>query len=107
MGAGLTTSMMNGTTWQISQNGSTFSGSMQFPGYNGGMMNVSGTVAGHSGSFTMTIPAGSMMMNRSCSAMANGTFDMDDLMTQMHATYTGSNTCSGPFDHGQMSMTRR
>ena len=81
---------------------------MQFPGYAGGMTSVSGMVAGHSGTFTMTMPAGSMMMmNGSCGAMATGTFDMDDLMTQMHGTYAGTNTCSGPFDRGQMSMTRR
>ena len=108
MGAGLTAAMMNGTTWQITQHGSAFSGSMQFPGYGGGMMNVSGTVAGHSGTFTMAMPAGSMMMmNGSCSATATGTFDMDDLMTQMHGTYAGTNTCTGAFDHGQMSLTRR
>ena len=106
MGAGLTTSMMNGMTWQVTQNGSTFSGSIQFAGHGGGTMMVSGTIAGHSGTFRMTIPVGSMM-NGSCSAVATGTFDMDDLMTQIHGTYGGSNTCGGPFDHGQMSMTRR
>jgi hypothetical protein len=108
MGAGLTASMMNGATWQITQDGSNFSGSMQFPGYAWGMTSVSGMVAGHSGTFTMRMPTGSMMMmNGSCSATATGTFDMDDLMTQMHGTYVGTNTCSGPFDRGQMSMTRR
>ena len=107
MGAGLTPSMMNGTMWQISQNGSAFSGTMQFPGYSGGAMSVSGSVVGHTGTFTMTMPAGSMMMNGSCSATATGIFDMDDSMTQMHATYSGTNACSGPFDRGQMSMTRR
>ena len=107
MGAGLTTSMMNGTTWQITQNGSTFSGAMQFAGYGGATMMVSGTIAGHTATYTITMPAGSMMMSGSCSAVATGTFDMDDLMTRIHGTYAGSNSCNGPFDHGQMSMTRR
>jgi len=29
---------------------------------------------------------------------------MDDMMTQLHGTYAGTNSCGGPFDHGQMSM---
>jgi hypothetical protein len=51
------------------------------------------------------MPTGTMM-TAMCSAVANGTFDIDDLMTQMHGTYSGSNTCAEAFDHGQMSMTK-
>ncbi len=107
MGAGLSPSMMGNMTWQITQNGNTFSGVMQFPGYAGmsGMMTVSGIVNGNTATFTMTMPSGSMMTG-SCTAVANGTFDLDDLMTQMHGTYSGSNTCTGSFNGGQMSMTR-
>ena len=36
----------------------------------------------------------------------SGTFDFDGLMTRMHGTYAGSNTCTGPFDHGRFSMSR-
>jgi len=68
-------------------------------------MTVSGTMSGHSGTFTMTMPSGSMMM-AGCTAGASGTFDMDDLMTQMHGTYSGTNSCTGAFDHGQMSFHR-
>jgi hypothetical protein len=32
---------------------------------------------------------------------------MDDMMTQLHGTYAGTNSCGGPFDHGQMSMVRQ
>jgi hypothetical protein len=99
--------MMNNAQWTIVQGGGTFSGTMRFPGYTGMMgtpMTVTGTVTGHSGTFMMTLPSGSMMA--ACSATASGTFDMDDLMTQMHGTYTGTNSCSGPFDHGQMSLHR-
>ncbi len=46
------------------------------------------------------------MTATTCSAVANGTIDFDDLMTQMQGTYSGSNGCTGTFDHGQMSMTR-
>lgn len=107
MGAGMSASMMSNMTWQITQTGNAFAGVMQFPGYaGGGAMTVSGTINGTTATFTMTMPGGSMMTG-TCNAVANGTFDMDSLMTQMHGTYSGSNSCMGAFDHGQMSMTRR
>lgn len=105
MGAGVTASMMSNTSWNIIQNGNTFTGTMQFPGYMGGQMTVSGTMNGRAGTFTMTMPAGSMMSS-ACSATANGTFDMDDMMTQFRGTYSGTNSCSGIFTNGQMSMHR-
>jgi hypothetical protein len=105
MGAGLTSAMMNNAHWSITQTGNTFSGTMQFSGYMGGTMVVNGTMNGHSGTFTMTIPSGSMMM-AGCTATASGTFDMDDMMTQFQGTYAGMNNCAGAFDHGQMSMHR-
>ena len=107
MGAGLSRSMMSNMTWQITQTGNTFTGVMQFPGSQGmGVMTVSGTITGRTATFTMTIPGGSMM-TATCTAIASGTFDLDDLMTQMHGSYSGSNSCTGAFDHGEMSMTRR
>ena len=110
MGAGMSSSAAAAMTWQLTQNGTAFSGTVQFPGYGAmGMsvsMSVSGTITGKTATFTMTMPAGSMMSG-ACSATATGSFDMDDLMDQMHGTYSGANTCSGPFNQGQMSMTRR
>ena len=79
---------------------------MQFPGYQGGTMTVAGTMSGRTGSFTMTLPSGSMMAS-GCTATATGTFDVDDMMTQFRGIYTGTNSCSGPFGQGQMSMVRR
>jgi hypothetical protein len=106
MGAGLSSAQMNNAQWTLTQNGGSFSGTMQCPGYMmGGTMTVSGTMSGHTGTFTMTMPSGSMMM-AGCTARASGTFDMDDMMTQMHGTYTGMNSCKGPFDHGQLSFHR-
>lgn len=108
MGAGATAAMMNNTQWTITQTGDTFSGTMQLPGYAGMMqstMTVRGTMTGRSGVFTMTMPAGSMMM-AGCSATATGAFDMDDAMNQFHGTYSGTNSCTGAFDHGQVSMHR-
>jgi hypothetical protein len=105
MGAGLTASMMENTTWTLTQSGSTFSGSMRFAGHMGGPIAVSGAMNGHSGTFTMTMPSGSMMSG-SCTATATGTFDMDDMMTEFHGTYGGMNSCSGAFDRGQVVMHR-
>lgn len=101
MGAG----MMNGAAWTITQTGNTFSGMMQLAGHPGWTMTISGTMAGPTGTFTMTLPVGPMMAG-ACGATATGTFDMDDMMTQLHGTYAGTNSCTGPFDHGQLSMRR-
>lgn len=107
MGAGMSASMMANMTWQITQTGDSFSGTMQFPDQRGpGPMTISGTITGHTATFTMTMPRGSMM-TATCTAVASGTFDVNDLFTQMHGTYAGTNMCGGPFDRGQMSMTRR
>lgn len=105
MGAGLSATMMAGTSWTITQTDETFTGTMQFAGYHGGTMTVAGTMTGQAGTFTMTMPGGTMMMG-TCMATATGTFDMDDMMTTLHATYAGTNTCTGPFTGGQMSMHR-
>jgi hypothetical protein len=99
---------MNNAQWTIIQSGGSFLGSMKFPGYTGMMgtpMTVTGTMSGHSGTFTMAMPSGSMMM-AGCTATASGAFDMDDMMTQMHGTYSGTNSCTGTFDQGQMTMHR-
>jgi hypothetical protein len=79
---------------------------MHLPGYGGSAITVSGIMNGKTGSFTMTMPVGSMssMMSGSCTSTATGTFDMDDMMTQFHGTYAGTNSCAGSFNGGQMSM---
>ncbi len=105
MGAGLTSAMVASTTWTLTQTGNAFNGTMQFPGHMGGGMTVSGTINGHSGTFTMTMAVGSMMSG-ACVATANGTFDMDDMMSSWSGAYSGTNSCTGPFDHGVMSMHR-
>ena len=106
MGAGLTSAQMTSAQWTVTQSGASFAGTMQFPGYMmGGTINVTGTMSGRTGTFTMTMPSGSMMM-AGCTATASGTFDMDDMMTQMRGAYSGMNSCNGSFDHGQMVLHR-
>jgi len=95
-------------TWQITQTGSdTFTGTVGFSGYHGGgPMQISGSINGRTGTFTMTMPTGTMPMVR-CSGQATGTFDLDDMLMQMRGVYNGSTTCFGSFDNGQMMMARQ
>ena len=109
MGSGMSGPAPGTTTWQVTQNESAFSGTMHLPGYGGNAIVVSGIMNGKTGSFTMTMPAGSMssMMSGGCTSTATGTFDIDDMMTQFRGSYTGTNSCGGPFNGGQMSMVHQ
>jgi threonine dehydrogenase-like Zn-dependent dehydrogenase len=99
---------MSTMTWNVTQTGTSFNGTVQFAGYQGGTMRVTGDVMDHSATFTLSMPMGSMpMMGSACAATATGTIDMDDMVARMQGTYAGTNTCTGPFDRGQLSMTRR
>lgn len=99
-----------GVSWTITQSGDTLTGVMNGGGMMAGRVTMTGTVSthsGHTGTITITMPAGSMMgMANHCSAVATGTFDMDDMMTTLHCQYSGSNSCSGPFTHGELHMHR-
>ena len=109
MGSGMSGAAPGTTTWQVIQNGSAFSGTMHLPSYGGNAIMVSGTMNGKTGTYTMTMPAGSMssMMSGGCTSTAIGTFDMDDMMTQFRGTYAGTNSCGGQFNGGQMSMVHQ
>lgn len=110
MGAGMTSAMFDNMTWNIVQTGNTFTGTMQFAGYNGMMsgrqMTISGVINGSTATFTMTMPAGSMMSSVTCTATSTGTFDFVSAMTQIHGAYNGTNSCTGPFGNGQVTLTR-
>ena len=111
MGAG---SMMGQTdmgtmTWQLTQNGSTVAGPMSFSGSGmPGRMAGSflGTMSHVDMTFTMDMPTGSMM-SPGCSSRAAGTAHVNRTTMTMTGTYSGSNSCSGAFANGQMTMTRR
>ena len=92
-------------TWQLTQSGSTVTGSMSFSGMQGGRPgSFSGTMSGDDMTLTMDLPSGSMMSS-GCSARATGTARVSG--TTMTGTYGGSNSCTGAFTNGQMTMTRR
>lgn len=111
MGAG---SMMGqadmGTmTWQLSENGSIETGSMTFSG--SGMQGRTpgiflGTMSGDDMTFAMDMPANSMM-STGCSSRATGIAHVNRTTMTMTGTYSGSNSCSGAYTGGQMTMNRR
>ena len=96
-------------TWNITETGpGAFVGTMTMQGYGGGrQMQVIGTIDGRTGTFTITMPAGTMPMMGSCGGQVNGTFNLDDMRVQMHGAYTGSTTCFGPFNNGQLTLNRK
>ena len=101
---------MGTMTWQLTQNGSMVTGSMSFSGSGmHGRMPGSfvGTMSGDDMTFTMDMPAGSMMMGGTCSAHSTGTAHMDAGAMTMTGNYSGTNSCAGSFNNGQMTMTRR
>ncbi len=100
---------MGTMTWQLTQSGSNVTGAVRFAGMASGMMagTISGTMSGQDMTFTVDMPAGSMMMGGTCSAHSTGTAHMDAGAMTMAGNYSGTNSCAGSFNNGQMTMTRR
>lgn len=92
------------SSWTFMQTGQTITGSWEAPGMMRGRLVMTGTFDGHSGTFEMTMPAGAMMGQ--CAASARGTFEMSDDHMELRCEYSGTNTCSGPFQHGTMVLHR-
>ena len=75
-------------------------GSMGPPG------TFAGTMSGDDMTFAMDMPSNSMMAT-GCSSRATGTAHVNRTTMTMTGTYSGSNSCSGAYTSGQMTMTRR
>ncbi len=99
---------MGTMTWQLTQNGANVTGTMGFSGMSSSGMRgtLSGTMSGQDMTFTMDLPAGSMMSG-TCSAHSTGTAHMDGAAMTMTGGYSGTNSCTGSFTGGQMTMSRR
>lgn len=100
---------MGAMTWQLTQNGAMVTGPMSFSGP--GMQGRSpgtfvGTMSGDDMTFTMDMPANSMM-SAGCSSRGTGGAHVDRTTMTMTGTYSGTNSCSGAFTSGQLTMNRR
>lgn len=105
MGAMMGGPMMGHATWTLSDDGTTVTGSMDMSSFGGsGRMQMTGTKSGDRWNFTMTIPAG-MMSDASCSSSAVGTCLV--VAGAMTGTYSGTNSCTGAFSGGSLTMVRQ
>ncbi len=110
MGSRAMGSMMNGTmmgraTWSLSEDGTSVTGFMDLAPLGGtGRMQMTGTANGSSWTATMTIPAGMMGDASACSSTAVATCQVSG--TTMTCSYSGTNSCTGPFN-GTVTMTRQ
>jgi hypothetical protein len=99
-------------TWQLTQSGSTVTGSLGFSSMQGRMPGtLSGTMADGQLSFTFDMPMDEDdmhgMMSSVCAAHVAGTVHIDTATMTMTGTYDGSNTCFGAFTNGQVSLTHQ
>jgi hypothetical protein len=65
-----------------------------------------GTLAGTSLTFTISVPAGGVSGFSDCTAKIDGTASGVSSST-ISGTYTGTNSCSGPFTDGRFSLSKQ
>ncbi len=95
---------MGDMTLQFTQSGDSVTATMTFAGEFGHMPgSMTGTISGDTLTFTMTMPMGSMMS--ACAVSGSGTMQISG--NTMTGTYSGSNSCDGPFNGGHMTLTRQ
>ena len=96
-------------SWQLSESGTSFSGSATIgdtrTGVNG-RGSISGTVSGGASiTFSISIPAGGFDNPfGSCSANLSGTGQASS--SSITGTYSGANSCSGDVGSGQFTVTK-
>src|SRR5262245_36060233 len=95
-------------SWQVSQSGSSISGSVTMADTRTGIIgrgSLSGSLSGSSITFSISVPVGGFDNPfGSCSATISGTAQAGT--GSITGTYTGSNSCSGDVGSGQFSMSR-
>lgn len=99
-------------TWQITQSGTSFSGTLTMTFIDAaktsvtGRGTVAGTVSGASMTFTLTVLAGGFdNPYGSCSANVSGTGTAS--ATSITGTYTGSSSCGGAISAGQLTLNKQ
>jgi hypothetical protein len=104
---GMMGGMMSGRmAWHLSQDGDRVTGSMDMSGFGGtGSMTMTGTVSGSTANLRMTIPSGGMHES-GCQSDAQCTLQIDGSGARMTGTYSGTNSCSGAFSGGQITLAK-
>jgi hypothetical protein len=94
-------------TWQISQSGTSFSGTLTMidaASGLGGRGSISGTMSASTIRFSIDIAAGGFEYPYdTCSAAISGGGEASS--SSLTATYSGSNSCSGSVTSGQLTLT--
>jgi hypothetical protein len=98
-------------TWQVTQSGSSFSGSMTVtdPAINvTGRGPVSGSVSRSTLQYTITVPPGGFDgVNSGCSSTVSGTGTLS--RSSINGTYAGTSTCppNGIISSGTLALTKQ
>jgi hypothetical protein len=96
-------------TWQLTQAGTSFSGTATLTDSStglGGRGTVSGTVSNTSIHFSMSIPAGGFdSPYTACTAEVSG--DGQASAASITSTFAGSNSCTGAITSGQLTLNKQ
>jgi hypothetical protein len=96
-------------TWVLTQSGTNVSGTMtgatplgtvQFRG------NISGALSGTTLTFTISIPQGGVSAFPNCTINFSGSA-AGVTSTTISGTYSGTSTCTAPFNNGQFTLTKQ
>jgi len=96
-------------TWNITQqNGNQISGTITFRNASniGGLGAISGTLSGTTLAFTLHVPVGALPPPFSLCAISSDGSAQNVTASRISGTYTGTNSCSGPFNNGTLTMTK-
>lgn len=97
-------------TWQLTQpNATSVSGTVLAKTVTGTVTfngTVSGTLSGTALTFTITVPQGGIPTLANCTLNISGAAS-GVTTTTIAGTYSGTNSCTGPFSNGQFSLAKQ
>jgi hypothetical protein len=95
-------------TWILTQNDSSFSGTVTMRDTASGVTGtgtVSGTVSGSALQFSLSVPAGGFSSGGACSATVAGSGTAT--ASAISGSYAGSNSCVGSLSSGQLTLNKQ
>jgi hypothetical protein len=96
-------------TWRLTQTGTAVSGTMTASTPLGTVVfngNFSGTLSGTTLTFTIAVPAGGVSAFPSCTITITGSA-ANVTSSAITGVYTGTSTCSAPFNNGTLTLTKQ